>query len=129
MGAHTCPHIIKNIGDFMFIPAVKQMIVEQTSKIGEKWNHPTVFKVKAISFEIFNLMASFASGFVGSLFGVVGGVVLVGIGTVLGLGSLIVHVSTLFATCIVDSYNAAFEHSYNYIARARPQPKPVVVVL
>jgi hypothetical protein len=107
----------------MLMNVVKQTIANQVSKVEEKWHHPTVFKVRAVAYETFNLIASTFAGFVGSIFGVLGGTVLVGVGTILGRGSLIMHISTLFATCVVDSYSAVFEHSYHLLSKARPHPR------
>lgn len=104
----------------MKVEAIKQSISAQASKIQERWNHPSVLKIRKVAFEVFSMILSTCAGLFGAVFGVGGGVVLVTIGTVLGLGSLITHVSTLFATCVVDSFSSVYNDCYDYLARFAP---------
>jgi hypothetical protein len=104
----------------MTISQVKQNIQTVVSKVQTVFKSPAVVKVQIVAFDALNLLVSTLAGVTGFAVGIVGGAVLVCLGSVIGIGSLALHLINLYGMCLKDGSEACYSTVYSYLKRFRP---------
>jgi hypothetical protein len=107
----------------MTIKALHQQVSGLATSFKEALIHPSFVKVQIVFFDALNIFISTMAASAGIIVGVVFGAIIVTAGSVIGVGSLAMHLINLYGMCIKDGAMACYSTSYSYFHQFRPQYK------
>lgn len=105
----------------MTVSRMHDQMVKVHISFHETLKQPLLLKVQSVVFEALNIFISSIAGVLGFTAGFTGGALLVVAGTVVGVGSLALHLLNLYGMCVKDGTEGAYSTCYAFLNRYKPE--------